>query len=105
CDGKMNFEAGKMRHGINGRFRYGKKICRKSLSYTFGTIIYNKHISLQKFFDLLWSFCDECSNKKIKDEALVNKNTVSYWKNLFITLICETGQNFNVNKLDPLIIL
>lgn len=38
-EGWMNLEQGKLRHGIDMRFRCGKKSCRQNFPYTYKTLI------------------------------------------------------------------
>ncbi|MGL5708755.1 MAG: transposase [Aeromonas sp.] len=99
CNGFMNFEKGKIRHSLDGRFRCGSINCRKSISYSFGTLFFRKHISFKNFFDLLYSFCDSKGLETIHEQTDLSKTTICEYFSFFKRLICENGSELNSEKI------
>jgi hypothetical protein len=94
CASKMNFEHGKTRHAINGRFRCARRSCRKTQSIFAGTVFCGGKVSFKKFFDLLYCYCEKKTILETKNETGVSRKTVCFWNNKFDEIILDLGRNF-----------
>lgn len=92
--GIMNIEKGKIRKGIDMRFRCNNRSCRKTESIYIGTIFHGMHIMLSQWFDLLYAFCEKKTQKETMAEALVAQKTVHDWFKRFDNIIAHHTTNF-----------
>lgn len=99
CNGIMNFESGKIRQKINGRFRCSKRNCRKSISVTKNSIFESNHISFKNFFDVLYCYCERKTIEESITESGLCKKTVCFWRKKFDNIIVECGSIFVSAKL------
>lgn len=78
-----------------------KKICNKTNSVRFNTIFEGSHLRLDQIAMLIYLWCQETPQIKIKHELEINKNTIGSWCNKFRE-VCEYAVENEGNLLGGL---
>lgn len=91
CNGKMIIEKGKVRHGINKRYRCLKKTCRASISFIKGSIFDGVRLQISKVIKLIYFYSLNFKISACVNHIGISKPTCVKWYKKF-RRICEGYQ-------------
>lgn len=95
CGREMNIEKGKIRHGIDGRYRCGLKCCRKSMSLFADTIFESAHMPISKCIRAIYLKSMKLKTSQIAQELCTTRETISD----FLSKITAPILDLNISQM------
>ena len=99
CGALMNLEKGKKRHNIEGRWRCGKVVCRKSASIFENTIFHGSHVDISTILRLAYCWSQNYTIIESSLQCGVDEKTGGNWFKIFRRVVTCRVMNENVGKI------
>lgn len=99
CGFLLTLESGKTRHGINGRWRCGKKVCRHTQSVYKDTIFDGIHTSISCLLRIIYCWSVGFSLTQTCNHIGLTKKSVLNWFKIFRRILTLEYMSSNTRKI------
>jgi hypothetical protein len=87
CNSTMNIERGKLRHGVDGKWKCGKVNFKKNFSHFASSIFNGAHINVKAILRLAYCWFQSMNVNAECPHCEVNEETPTKWDNISCRIV------------------